>query len=404
MSLAVAGTSRPLKILQVHNRYRRPGGEDTVLANEARLLREHGHEVDLLEARNDDADPVSLPARLRLARDVVWSPSGTAAMAAALDRFQPDVVHVHNTFSQLSPAILRTVAAHRVPVVQTLHNFRLLCANGLLLREGRPCELCISDGRFNAVRHRCYRNSAAGSAVVSLSGGLHLLLGTFSRRGVRLIALTEFARGLLLRGGVPPRVLRVKPNFVYPQPAPHASVPREQRVVFVGRLAAEKGVDVLLEAWRQLALPGWTLELVGDGDLLPAAASLGDSVRCLGWISPAEVMARVSSARFLVMASRWYETFGMVLVEAFSAATPVIVPRLGAMGEIVEEGVSGLAYEPGDAASLAATLRLAFAMPTPAWHCLSDGALHAFESRFSPLANYRQLMSIYQDAIDELAS
>lgn len=394
---------RPLKILQVHNRYRRPGGEDTVLANEARLLREHGHQVDLLEARNGDADPVSLGARLRLARDIVWSPVGTAAMAAALDRFKPDVVHVHNTFNQLSPAIVRTAAARRVPVVQTLHNFRLACANGLLLRNGRPCELCLDQGRLSAVKHRCYRDSAAGSAVVSLSGGLHLGLGTFALPGVRVIALTEFARGLFLRAGLPARVLRVKPNFVYPAPPQPAQALRDQRVVFVGRLAAEKGVDLLLDAWRQLALPGWTLELVGDGELVPAAALMGDSVKCLGWLSPAEVIARVGSARFLVMASRWYETFGMVLVEAFSAATPVIAPRLGAMGELVESGVSGFSFEPGDAASLAATLRVAASLPAPAWQALSDGALHAFEARFSPLVNYAQMMAIYHEAIDELA-
>ena len=355
MRLCAAGTGGPMKILQVHNRYRRPGGEDTVLANEARLLREQGHQVDLLEARNDDADPVSLPERVRLARDMVWSPAGTAAMAAALHRFAPDVVHVHNTFHRFSPAIVRTAVGRSVPVVQTLHNFRLACANGLLLREGRPCELCITGGRLNAVRHRCYRNSAAGSAVVSLSGALHLGLGTFARPGVRVIALTEFARGLFLRAGVPAQVLRVKPNFVYPQPPQPAQAQRDKRVVFVGRLVAEKGVDLLLDAWRQLALPGWTLELVGDGDLLPAAAALGDSVKCRGWLSPAAVIERVGSARFLVMASRWYETFGMVLVEAFSAATPVIAPRLGAMGELVDEGRSGFCFEPGDAASLAAT-------------------------------------------------
>lgn len=394
-----------MKVLQAHNRYRKPGGEDTVLANEARLLREHGHQVELLEVHNNEDDPASLPAKFRLARNTLWSATGAELMTAALQRYRPDIVHVHNTFNQLSPRVLRTAVVHGVPVVQTLHNFRLVCANGLLLREGLPCELCIEGGRLNAVRHRCYRGSRAGSAVVSLSGALHMRLGTFSQRGVRVLALTEFARRLFLRSGLEARALRVKPNFVYPPECPPLPLAdRMQTVVFVGRLAAEKGVDLLLDAWRRVAAPGWVLELIGEGELRPAAATLDPSVRCLGWLAPAEVMARVGSARFLVMASRWYEGLPMVLLEAFSAATPVIVPRLGAMGEVMEEGVNGHGFEAGSAAALAGALGHAITLPPAAWQALSAGALRSYQDSFSPAANHSALLAIYREAMEEVAA
>ncbi len=395
-----------MKILQVHNRYRQPGGEDTVLANEAALLRGAGHQVELLETHNVAGDPVGLAARLRLARDTVWSAEGQALMAAALQRHRPDVVHVHNTFTRFSPAVLRTATAQRVAVVQTMHNYRVACANGLLLREGQPCELCLQGSRLQAVSRRCYRGSAAASAVVSLTGAVHLRAGTYAGRGLRVIALTEFARGLLLRAGLDARVLRVKPNFVFPPtPASTASsATREQRLVFVGRLAAEKGVDLLLDGWRRAALPGWTLDLIGDGELRPAAGALDASVRCHGWLAPAAVQAHVASARFLVMASRWYEGLPMVLLEALSVATPILVPRLGAMADVLEDGGNGLGFDSGSASALAQALQQIAAQASSDWLNLSAGALDSYRRRYAPETNLQQLLAIYREAIDEAAT
>lgn len=393
-----------MRVLQVHNRYRQPGGEDTVLEAEAQLLRSHGHVVDQLLEKNE-AEPTGVGAKLRLACDTVWSAHGAAAMRAAIDKFRPDVVHVHNTFHKLSPAVLRAAVDRGVPVVQTLHNFRLMCANGLLLREGRPCELCVDGGRMNALRHRCYRGSMPASALVSLTGALHLRAGTYHARGVRLVALTEFSRALFLKAGLSPEHLRVKPNFVYP--IEHGPS-REQRVVFVGRLAEEKGVDLLLKAWQLAAPPGWVLELIGDGELRPPPERLDRSVRCLGWLPKDDVLARVASSRYLVMASRWYEGLPMVLLEAFSAGTPAIVPRLGAMAEVVEPGCNGLVFEPGSVAALADVFRSALGGEHPtgdsAWSSLSEGALTTYRDRYSPERNYEVLMGIYREAMEEVAA
>lgn len=388
-----------MRVLQVHNRYRGPGGEDTVLANEARLLREHGHEVELLEVVNPAADPSGLQQKLALARDITWSAEGASLMTSALKRVRPDLVHVHNTFTRLSPRVVRVATAQGLPVVQTLHNFRLVCANGLLLREGRPCELCVDGSRWQGVRRGCYRGSALASAAVLASGALHLRLGTYAAPGVRLIALTNFARDLLLRAGVPARVLRVKPNFVY---RAAVSAAREQRVVFVGRLAPEKGVDLLLQAWRQLRPPGWTLELLGDGELAGAGSMSEPGIRFRGWCSPEEVARAVAGARFLVMASRWYETFGMVLIEAYAAGTPAVAPAHGAMGELVQEGVTGFRFEPGSVPALVHALQRATGCAETEWHEMSRQCLQAFESTYSPEANHRQLMAIYGEALAEV--
>ena len=393
-----------MRVLQVHNRYRKPGGEDTVVANEARLLREHGHEVQLLEAHNDEQDPTALLQKLVLARDMVWSSAGMATMDEAIRRFSPEVVHVHNTFSKLSPTVLRAASARGAAVVQTMHNFRLVCANGLLLRNGVPCELCLDKGRTQAVRHACYRGNRLASAAVVCVGALHLRLGTYRAPGLRVVALTEFARGLFLRAGIEPRVLRVKPNFVYPAATPTPALQRERRVVFVGRLTEEKGVDLIISAWRQAAPAGWKLQLIGDGNLRQAAQAAGSSVEVLGWLPPEQVLAKVAAARFLVMASRWYEGMPMVLLEAFSTATPTIVPRLGSMAELVADGDNGFHFPAGDAAALALVLTKALALENSAWQLQSAAALTAHRTRFSPEANYRDLMAIYSEAMAEAAA
>ncbi len=389
-----------MKVLQVHNRYRRPGGEDTVLANEARLLREHGHQVELLEVHNDELEPASLAAKLALARDMSWSASGALALQQALHAHRPDVVHVHNTFLRLSPRVLRVARQAGVAVVQTLHNFRLLCANGLLLRDNQPCEACVGRSRWPAVQHACYRGNRLASAAVSFSGALHLGLDTYRGPGLRVIALTEFGRDVFLRGRLSSAVLRVKPNFVYP--SAHVATVREQRVLYVGRLTEDKGVDLLLQAWRALRPAGWTLQLLGEGPLLEAEHDEADGVQFLGWREAPEVLRHVAAARFLVMASRWYETFGMVLLEALAAATPVIVPGHGAMAEIVQDGHTGLHFRPGDAADLQAVLARALALPEAGWQTLSDAALLAYQAHYAPAPNHARLMAIYEEARAEL--
>lgn len=384
--------------MQIHNRYRELGGEDIVLANESTLLRMHGHEVCLLEAFNPESDPTSLSEKIISGLSVVWSQAGAAMARKEVLRYRPDVVHFHNTFSMLSPAAIRAVKALHIPVVQTLHNYRLICANGLLMRNGYPCEACVDGSRLNAIRYSCYRGNRPASAALMASSALHLALATYRGEGIRLIALTEFARSVLSRGGVDESAIVVKPNFVFPS----VTFPqRENRIVFVGRLSEEKGVDLVLKAWREAGRKDWTLEVIGDGMLRPLIDSAGLGVHCIGWQDPEAVRARIAGARYLVMGSRWYEGLPMVILEALSVGTPVILPRLGGMAEIIENANCGLGFKGGDVADLTMALVQAMRQDDNEWSIYSKTAYACYEKRYSPESNYEILLGIYQDVIDE---
>ncbi|MES2987759.1 MAG: glycosyltransferase, partial [Pseudomonadota bacterium] len=310
------------KVLVIHNRYQQAGGEDAVFANEVALLRSSGSETETLTADNDDIQGAL--AKAAAALRVIHNPAGRAAVAEAIARFRPDVVHVHNFFPKLSPAVFDACADSGVPVVWTLHNFRLACANGLLFRDGRPCEDCVGRAPISAVLHRCYRGSLAGSAAVAGMIGFHNMRGTWQRKVTRFIVLSDFARALVTRAGVPAERISVKPNFIFdPLSGIDPGPPQRGGAVFVGRLSAEKGATVMIEAWRKL--PNIPLTLLGDGPeraALEAAAPA--NVRFLGFQQRAEVMAAVQSAQAIVVPSTCYENFPLAVVEAMALGTPVI--------------------------------------------------------------------------------
>lgn len=393
-----------MKILQVHNYYDEVGGEEAVLKHEHDLLTDHGHDVRQFTTSNREIKPGGLKAKLRAGASYVWSQQAYRSIRKEMEAFEPDVVHVHNTFPLLGPSIYWAAQRLKIPVIQTLHNYRFSCANGLLMREGGPCERCVGHAPLPAIQHRCYRNSLLASSAMALSQELHRMAGTYRDRVDAYIALTEFAKAVFIRAGLPAERIFVKPNFVMPMtPTEVLLRPRRKRIVFVGRLSPVKGVDRILEAWRQIDHPEAELLIIGDG---PERASLESSVsdlrniRWLGWMGPDEIQREVSEARFLVMASRAYENFPMVILEAFSARTPVIVPDHAGFPEIVTAAKTGLLFSSGDTASLAATLSQALILESEVWERMSRAAIDRFERCYSPEANYAVLMRIYQAACD----
>lgn len=323
-----------MKVLQLHTRYRERGGEDRVVDAERELLRRAGHEVLLHEEENpSDA--------LRTARDLAlatWNPRSVARVRRVVRRCQPDVTHVHNTWFAMSPAVLSAVRAVGVPTVMTLHNYRLTCANGLLFRDGRPCEDCVGSHPGHGVIHRCYRDSAAASAAVAGTIGIHRRRGTWWRDVDLFLTPSAFARGRLIAGGVPAGRIRVKPNFVQDPGARHRRPSESQTVLFVGRLSQEKGVGLLLEAWRRGAPRHLRLMVVGDGPLrnrLENSAPPG--VTFLGSLSPDAVSLHMLQARAALVPSLWYETFGLVTVEAMAAGLAVLAADRGATAEVAGE-------------------------------------------------------------------
>ncbi len=382
-----------MRVLQAHNYYTQLGGEDVIVAKEQSLLAGRGHETRLLSVSNHSV--VGRWAKARAAWRAPYSREGRAAMEAEIADFEPDLVHVHNFFPLLTPAIYDACRAAGVPVVQSLHNYRTICAGGLLMRDGKPCEDCIGGSPYQAVLHGCYRDSRLASLAVARLVARHQRLRTWHTKVDRFIASTsEFAKGRFIAAGLPEEKIVVKPNFIEDKKID--GVPREG-ALFVGRLSMEKGLHTLLRAWKGIEV---SLRIVGDGPLL---ASMRDTamanVDILGRVEPDAVAAEMARAAFLVFPSEWYEGFPVTLVEAFCQGLPVIASRLGAMVEIIEDGHTGLHFTPGDAADLAAKVRWAESHPEE-MRRMGANARRDYEEKFTPEANYPQLMAIYEQAIE----
>ncbi|MGN0976289.1 MAG: glycosyltransferase [Gemmiger sp.] len=348
----------PHRILLVHTHYRLAGGEDTVFEAERELLAAHGHQVTVYERTNAEADQ-SLLKKLLLPFTAVYSPKTVREVRALIRREHIELVHVHNTLLVTSPSVFYACFREKVPVVQTLHNFRLFCPNGVLLRGGTICEECTSHGLRCAVRHRCYRGSRAQSLVCAAVYGVHRLLGTYKR--VELITPTEFDRQKLLefngrRPVFEPARLHVKPNPVRVEELP--PVPVQNQILFAGRLEELKGIRTVMEAWKLLGEDAPLLLVAGDGPLAAwAKANAGPRVEFLGRVTPQELHRRMAQSRAVVAPSLCYESFALVPAEAHALGVPVLASDLGNVGASVTDGVDGLRFAPGDAAALAAAVR-----------------------------------------------
>jgi glycosyltransferase involved in cell wall biosynthesis len=385
-----------MRILLCHNHYQQPGGEDQVFAAEAQLLEDYGHHIVRFTRHNRTVEQLGW---WQTAVKCVWNQAVYRELRELIRRERPDVMHCTNIFPLISPAAYWAARHERIPVVQSLHNYRLLCPNAQLLRDGRVCEQCA--GRrvaWPSVTHACYRDSRAGSAVVTAMLAFHRKLRTWTRAVDRFIALTEFSRGKLIAGGLPAEKIVVKPNFVARDPGPGRG--RGGYAVFIGRLAPEKGLAVLLDAWSRMPQP-ISLKIVGDGPMANTvrdAAERDPAIEWLGRRSHDEVMAVLGDAAVLVMPSLGYETFGLVIAEAFSRGTPVIASRLGAVGELVDHGRTGLLFTAGDAGDLAAAVGQFWDEPQCATH-MRQPARAEFEAKYTRERNYEQLMSIYEDVV-----
>ncbi|MFQ5958073.1 MAG: glycosyltransferase [Alphaproteobacteria bacterium] len=383
-----------MKVLFAHNAYRQRGGEDAVVAAERALLAEHGHTVSLLSASNDALS--GFPSRIGAALRAPHSPAARDALAHRLADERPDVVHVHNFFPLLTPSLYDACRAAGVAVVQTLHNYRLICPAATLTRAGKPCELCVTGSAYQAVLHGCYRGSRLGTLAVARMVEQHRKRGTWRDHVDRFIALSRFAKRKFVEGGLPAAKIAVKPNFFVERHEGGASPTRREGALFVGRLSAEKGLRTLIGAWRGVDAP---LRVAGDGPLLDdLRAAAPPAVSVLGPLTAAEVAAEMRRASFLVLPSECYEGFPMVVAEAYGRALPVIASRLGSLAEIVEDGVTGVHFTAGDGADLAAKVRRA-AASADEMRRMGAAARARYEERYTAGANYRMLWAVYEQAI-----
>ena len=380
-----------MRILIAHNAYQHRGGEDAVVTAEEALLRTHGNETLLYQRHNDELQ--AMP-RSTAAISAIWSSRSARELDELCQEFQPDIIHAHNTFPLISPSIYWVAQKRHIPVVQTLHNFRLLCPQAMLLRDGSICEDCVGRVPWRAVTRKCYRESTLQSAVLSGMLTLHRAIGSFQHKVDLYVATNSFCRDKFIAGGLPAERLRIKPHFV-DNVGMDPQWEQREGGLFIGRLSPEKGLDTLIEASRMLSAPA--LSIVGKGPLEDQVApAFGE--RYLGYRDREEVLRLLGRAAFLVAPSTCYETFGLVGIEAFSCGTPVIASRRGSFGELVKDGVTGLLFTPGDARDLAAKIEWALAHPE-AMRDMGRAARAEYLARYTPQRNYQMLMEIYQEAV-----
>lgn len=382
-----------MKILQAHNYYQQGGGEDVVVAAERDLLVSHGHEVRQYTVSNNVVG--GFWKKVVTGCRVHYSHKSRRNFYREIIDFRPDVVHVHNFFPLLTPSIYDACHEAGVPVVQTLHNFRPVCPAGFLLRNGLICKQCLNTVPYKAVIHRCYRNCFSGSLAVAFMIDYHHRQRTWHEKVDCFICLTEYSKSEFVQGGFPAHKMVVKPNFI-DTGAPAPGTGRHDAALFVGRLSKEKGVSTLLSAWSGMSLP---LLVVGEGPLSQTARACGlENVTFLGAQPRQEVMALMQRARFLVMPSEGFETFGLVIVEAFANGLPVVASRLGSIPEIVEDGVIGVLFEAGNREDLARKVRWACDHPA-AMKEMGERARRVFDEKYSREKNYGLLMEIYRAVI-----
>lgn len=382
-----------MRVLIAHNAYLQRGGEDVVVEQEAELLRSHGH--DVIPYRRDNRE-IALLGRLQLGMDTVWSRKTRDELRALMARTRPDVVHVHNTLPLVSPSVYWAANERGTPVVQTLHNFRLTCPQGVLLRGGAICERCVGRLPWRSVAFGCYRESRLQSATIAATLALHRGLGTYRNRVSRYIALSEFCRRKLIDAGLPERRLVVKPNFTPDSRRVGMDTDERRRGgLYVGRMSQEKGIGVLIAALTELS--GTRVTAVGGGPLerqVREAAGIDWRGEC----QRDSVIEMMMQSGFLIMPSICYEAFPMVSVEAFSCGLPLIASRLGSLAEIVTHGHTGLLFDPGSAKDLAQTIAWAQANPARMRE-MGRNARIEYETKYSPQRNHEMLLEIYEDAV-----
>lgn len=386
-----------MKVLQVHNFYKDPRGGETVVVNsEKALLESHGHEVLLVAEESKKIQ--SAAEALRAGLGAVYSVRSKGRLAEAIQKFRPDIVHAHNIYPLLSPSIFYACKEAATPAVMTLHNYRIGCPSGQLLRRGRICQDCIGKTiAWPGVLHACYRGSRAATTSVAIMNSLHRFIGTWDCIVGAYVALSTFQRDVLVRSGLPEERVHTKPNFLPRCPSPGTG--RGGYGLYVGRLAKYKGVETLLAAWRSPAVTT-PLKILGDGPLSSMVSKAhvdNPSIDWLGWQDSTVTERLLGDASFLVVPSTCPEPFGLVVIEAYARGTPVLASCTGALADMVKDGETGLHFRSGDPHDLTRVVQWAAKNPQ-SMERMRARARSEFERNYTPGRNYEMLMSIYGQA------
>lgn len=387
-----------MRLLLCHNYYKLAGGEDRCFEDESALLKSMGHNVVCYTKRNDHITGLQ---QLKTATQAIWNRQTVREIRALIRQHQIQLVHCTNSFPVISPSLYFACRKERVPVIQSLQNYRLFCSNSYFLRDGKVCEQCVGKNfPWPAIQHGCYRDSRIGSAVVSSMQAIHHRLGSWSKRVDRFIAVTNFARQKYIECGLPADRISIKPNFI--DPLPPLGTGASNRALFVGRLSPEKGIDLLLKAWADPSC-SLAIDFVGDGPLqenVINAAKTNPKIQYLGSKTPAQVLDIMSEARFIIVPSVWYEGLPRTIVESLGVGTPVLAAEIGGLTELVRPGAGGMRFTAGDSSSLAKGAA-ALCSNNSLISQMRVDARKEFLDRYTAEANYKMLLDIYEQTVQQ---
>ncbi len=392
-----------MKILFIHNRYKQFGGEEVAVEQESELLSAKGHAVKVLFFDNEKL--TSFYSKLTTALQAIYNFSSARKAKKAIKEFSPDIIHVHNLFFSASPSVLYVSKRNKIPVILTLHNYRLVCSNALLLRDNKVCELCVNKRLpLHGIRYKCYHNSMAASALVTAITGTHKLLNTWKNKVSVYIALNEFSRNRFLQSSLelPAGKMVTKPNFVFDPGEGDAG--RDEFFLFTGRIVKEKGVETLLNSFA--AMQDKKLVIIGDG---PERISLQEQFKsCLniefrGYLNKPDVLTAMKRSKACICPSLWYEGSPLTILEAFATGTPVIASNLGSMKETIKDGYNGLHFIAGDINDLRAKVELLIQLTTNNKD-LYKNARQTYLEKYHPEVHYNSIINIYEQTIKSYTS
>lgn len=389
-----------MRILLVHNYYLQSGGEDVVFNSDVSLLRAKGHDVLEYHENNEDTKQMN---QVLVAMNTIWSHKSYKRMKNTIAAFKPDIVQFYNTFPLISPSVYYACNSANVPVIQYLFNPRLICPAASLYRDQKLCTLCIGKiPPWPGILHGCYHKSRLHTLVVSSMVTFHHIIKTWRSAVDLYLSATEFYRNLYIEGGLPAKKIIVKPNYISYDPELSDQASNGEYALFIARLDPEKGINTLLNAWKSLDIP---LKIRGSGQLEQSMRDFVQrhNISCIEFLKRLDINQLVDlrkKARFLIWPSEgYYETFGLAAVECFAQGVPVIASNIGVMAEIVEDGKTGLLFNPGDPADLAYKIEWLWKHPEESSR-MGQNARRVYEKKYTAERNYQLLMDIYQKAID----
>jgi glycosyltransferase involved in cell wall biosynthesis len=381
----------------VHNYYQQKAGEDLSFEAESKLLKDHGHKVIKYTKHNNQIKNMN---SIDLFRKMVWNKKTYNDLCRIIQKEKPDIVHFQNTFPLISPSAYYAAKAEGIPIIQSLRNYRLFCPAATFSRNGQICEKCSKKSFFWSIIHGCYHNSRIKTGALTTMLVIHHFMKTWQKKVDVYIANTKFSKKKFIQGGLSAKKIFIKPNFVDSDPEIQKN--KGNYALFIGRLSPEKGIFTMLRAWK--SLKNIPLKIIGTGPIKRDVEKFIQqnklkNIELVGYCPKEKVFSYIKKSRFLIFPSEWYETFGRTIIEAFACSIPIIISRLGAMKEIVKDNYTGLNFEPGNAKDLVEKIKWAWTHKKDMQR-MGENARKDYEEKYTPKKNYKQLMKIYQFAIN----